>query len=472
VYSALLRVCVLRVLCVLLNPLHPLHPLNPLNPPDPPSCAPAPNQVLEEELKKSYSTKNYSLRHALLELEKTHRQQIGSVAAVAALWADVAYLLVGVAGGCVVGGIVIEGVACISPVHVHIYRPHSRPCRRVPHDRNQPPPTPIQEDKGQWFARYSASNTPIRSPRASDAEDEPDAGPHHDMRSAGSATHRASTGGGAGDRRGTSPGLPRSPMPAGGMRHAADDGAAVPALSALFSECVLHLHATGVLGAQEGVAAAGGGPSPQQLEAALHRFLATDQETVPQLLRSMGGTRGAAAAVAAAGGKPAVNGSAPQQQQQQQQQPKAAAGTPPRQREAASTPEPQQQQQQQQQQDPQQPDPSASPLLPPLPVSPGDAETALAASGVVYAGSGAELTVAKVSVGQSLDLLSALDRHLEGGGDAEELAEGMEALQIKMVRPEDLTDMDSAAKGEWVGWPLRGGLALVRRLGAGGAGAA
>lgn len=58
-------------------------------------CSPAVHyQFLEVELKQSYATKNFTLKNALLELEKQYRQYIAQDPAMAALWADVTVLLV------------------------------------------------------------------------------------------------------------------------------------------------------------------------------------------------------------------------------------------------------------------------------------------------------------------------------------------------------------------------------------------
>jgi hypothetical protein len=59
---------------------------------------PFPCQNLELDLRASYSNKNFTLRAALLELEKRYRSTIDADEAVAALWADVASLLVGAGG--------------------------------------------------------------------------------------------------------------------------------------------------------------------------------------------------------------------------------------------------------------------------------------------------------------------------------------------------------------------------------------
>lgn len=58
-----------------------------------PRC-PTASQFLEVELKNSYSTKNFTLKKELLELEKQYRAHIAGNEAMAALLSDVSTLLV------------------------------------------------------------------------------------------------------------------------------------------------------------------------------------------------------------------------------------------------------------------------------------------------------------------------------------------------------------------------------------------
>lgn len=51
-------------------------------------------QFLEHELKQSYTTKNFTLKSGLLELEKQYRAHMNVDPAMAAFWADVTVLLV------------------------------------------------------------------------------------------------------------------------------------------------------------------------------------------------------------------------------------------------------------------------------------------------------------------------------------------------------------------------------------------
>lgn len=51
-------------------------------------------QFLEQELKQSYTTKNFTLKSGLLELEKQYRAHMNVDPAMAAFWADVTVLLV------------------------------------------------------------------------------------------------------------------------------------------------------------------------------------------------------------------------------------------------------------------------------------------------------------------------------------------------------------------------------------------
>jgi hypothetical protein len=104
--------------------------------------------------------------------------------------------------------------------------------------------------------------------------------------------------------------------------------------------------------------------------------------------------------------------------------------------------------------------------LPPLPPPPPPGAAARA-SGVVYNGSGAELPVSKVSVGQSLDLLESL-ADKRGAYDAastigsasvagDSISIAGESDVFAMVRPEDLGDLETAVGGEWQGDWERGG---------------
>jgi hypothetical protein len=51
-------------------------------------------QFLSEELKQSYTTKNFTLKSGLLDLEKQYRAHMNVDPAMAAFWADVTVLLV------------------------------------------------------------------------------------------------------------------------------------------------------------------------------------------------------------------------------------------------------------------------------------------------------------------------------------------------------------------------------------------
>jgi hypothetical protein len=61
-------------------------------------------KFLEAELKASYATKNFTIKNALLELEKRHRAAIDADGAMQALWADVAELLVSTSASLWAGG--------------------------------------------------------------------------------------------------------------------------------------------------------------------------------------------------------------------------------------------------------------------------------------------------------------------------------------------------------------------------------
>jgi hypothetical protein len=58
-----------------------------------------PLQFLSEELKQSYTTKNFTLKSGLLDLEKQYRAHMNVDPAMAAFWADVTVLLVSWGGG-------------------------------------------------------------------------------------------------------------------------------------------------------------------------------------------------------------------------------------------------------------------------------------------------------------------------------------------------------------------------------------